>query len=402
MPALLSPLLVTVAVLIAIPVFLFLIEVLAAITLPQPEYLLPPIGAPRQRIAVLLPAHNESNGLLKTLENIKAQLRPGDRLVVVADNCTDDTGVIARGAAAEVTERQNPAKIGKGYALDWGIRYLSADPPEVVVVIDADCRLAPSALDQLVTTCAATKRPTQALYLMNAPDESPIDYQVALFAFRVRNWVRPLGLRALNLPCQLMGTGMAFPWDVIRSAELATGQAVEDLKLGLDLTRTGNPPLFCPSAGINSDFPSSIKGAVSQRKRWEQGHIGMIATALPGLFYDSVTQGNFRLLVLTLDMSIPPLTLLSMLLSLTLLASWIGVHFGLSSSALVIATLSLSAYIIAVLLCWFKFCGGILSVSSIFSVISYVVAKFPVYRRILSGRDNPQWVRTDRDKSENT
>ena len=75
----------------------------------------------------------------------------------------------------------------------------------------------------------------QALDLMKAPDQSVINFQVAEFAWRVKNWVRPLGLSALGLPCQLMGTGMAFPWNVVRSAKLASGQVVEDLNLGLEL-----------------------------------------------------------------------------------------------------------------------------------------------------------------------
>ena len=108
---------------------------------------------------------------------------------------------------------------------------------------------------------------------------------------------------------------------------------MEDLKLGLDLARAGHPPLFCPSAGINSQFPSSIKGTKSQRKRWEQGHIGMIATAMPRLVYESLTGRNFRLFILTLDMAVPPLTLLGMLLCSMLLISLVGVLFGLSSTS---------------------------------------------------------------------
>ena len=88
-------------------------------------------------------------------------------------------------------------------------------------MIDADCRLAEGAVDQLTTTCLTTGRPVQALYLMTAPEGSAINQQIAEFAWRVKNWVRPLGLSALASPCQLMGTGMAFPWQVIRSADLA-------------------------------------------------------------------------------------------------------------------------------------------------------------------------------------
>src|SRR5271155_3397908 len=119
MEALVSFLLVTFAGLLAIPVFLFCVEVLAAVTVPQWELLSPSENRLRQRIAVLVPAHNESRGLLGTLDDIRAQLHSDDRLLVVADNCTDDTAAVAKLAGAEVAERNDPAKIGKGYALDW-------------------------------------------------------------------------------------------------------------------------------------------------------------------------------------------------------------------------------------------------------------------------------------------
>jgi cellulose synthase/poly-beta-1,6-N-acetylglucosamine synthase-like glycosyltransferase len=395
-----SFLLATFAGLIAIPVCVFCIEILAAVTLPQLELLSASKNGIRQRIAVLVPAHNESAGLLDTLGDIKAQLQSGDRMLVVADNCTDDTAAIARAAGAEVIERNDPTKIGKGYALDWGLQHLSADPPEIVIIIDADCTLANGALNRLATACAETGHPMQALNLQTAPSDSPIDFRVAEFAFRVKNWVRPLGLRALNLPCQLMGTGMAFPWEVIRSVDLASGLAVEDLKLGFDVARAGHAPLFCPSAAVNSQFPTSIKGAESQRKRWEQGHISMIARIVPRLAYESLSQGNFRLLALTLDVAVPPLTLLGMLVSLMLAVSALGVLFGLSSSALVVSAASFLGYLIAVTLCWLKFGRDVLPLRSILSVASYVFDKLPFYRQTLFGGRSSQWIRTDRKKTE--
>jgi len=165
----------------------------------------------------LIPAHDEAKGILATLNDIKPQLRPTDRLLVVADNCTDDTAAIAASGGAEVTVRSDPSKIGKGYALDWGINYLASNPPDIVIMIDADCRPAERVVDSLASVCEQKQRPVQSLYLMTSSEGSKINHQVAEFAWRVKNWVRPLGLKALGLPCQLMGSGMAFPWTVIRS-----------------------------------------------------------------------------------------------------------------------------------------------------------------------------------------
>jgi cellulose synthase/poly-beta-1,6-N-acetylglucosamine synthase-like glycosyltransferase len=398
MADLLSLLLAGVAGLFAIPVCFFSLEILAAVLIPQRE---PPArNGFRPRIAVLVPAHNESAGLLDTLNDIKAQLHSGDRLLVVADNCTDDTADVAKATGVEVTERNDQAKIGKGYALAWGVRQLSADPPVITIVIDADCKLASDALDSLATASAATNHPVQALYLMTAPDESAIDHRVAAFAFRVKNWVRPLGLRALNLPCQLMGTGMAFPWEIISSADLATGAMVEDLKLGLDLARVRRPAIFCPSARVTSQFPLSVKGAKSQRRRWEQGHVGVIVRNIPRLIYESFARKNFDLLALTLDAAVPPLTLLGILLGIMLLVSALGTLVGLSSSALIIGAANLSMYMLAVAMCWLKFGRDILPLSSISSVFSYVAQKLPLYRQIFSRGGSSRWVRTDRKGTE--
>src|ERR1700722_11300717 len=178
-----SILLVTLAVFLAIPVAVFLVEVVAAIALPQRDHLASLDGGTRGRIAVLVPAHNESTGLLPTLADIKAQMYAPDRLLVVADNCEDDTAAVAAAAGAEVLSRNDPDKRGKGYALALGLRHLCAGPPHIVIVIDADCRLADAAIDLLASACAVAGRPVQALYLMSAPSESPINYRVAEFAW---------------------------------------------------------------------------------------------------------------------------------------------------------------------------------------------------------------------------
>src|ERR1700730_149585 len=94
--------LVTLALLLAIPVAVFFLEVIAAIALPQRDFRTPPSEGSHRRIAVLVPAHNESTGLLPTLADIKAQIRASDHLLVVADNCTDDTAAVAAAAGVSV------------------------------------------------------------------------------------------------------------------------------------------------------------------------------------------------------------------------------------------------------------------------------------------------------------
>ena len=397
MGTIVSCLLVIVAGLLATSAMVFLLEILAAVLSRwvPPRRLEPAVRPP---IAILVPAHNESTGLRGTVANIQTQLQPHDRLLVIADNCSDDTAAVAAAAKAEVIERNDPAKRGKGYALDWGVRHLVPDPREIIIIVDADCRLEDGAIDELVTVCAMTGRPTQALYLMKAPRASQINHQVAEFSWRVKNWLRPLGLKAFNLPCQLMGTGMAFPWEVIRSADLANAHLVEDLKLGLDLARAGHAPVFCPSARVTSEFASSAKGAGSQRQRWEQGHLDMIFKAAPRLLVDAIAHRNLDLFAITLDLAVPPLSLLCMLVLGIFGLSLLAAGFGVSSSALAISTATLLMFVIATALAWLSCGRDVVPISSLVLIPSYILRKINLYRQFVFGRIETEWNRTDRTK----
>src|ERR1700730_15700619 len=167
-----------IAGLLSVPVAVLFIEVVAALNLvdERPVEVLTP-NVPR-RVAVIVPAHNESAGILPTIEDIKRQLNAGDRLIVVADNCSDDTAAVAAAAGADVIARDDLENIGKGYALGWGISHLSIDPPDFVVFIDADCRIQSDTIGRLREICSELQRPVQAGFLMKAAENSPIDHSL--------------------------------------------------------------------------------------------------------------------------------------------------------------------------------------------------------------------------------
>jgi cellulose synthase/poly-beta-1,6-N-acetylglucosamine synthase-like glycosyltransferase len=382
----------------ALPVAIFCIEVLAAFFL-QPHILSRRFEPARPRIGVLVPAHNESAALTPTIENVKSQLRERDRLLVVADNCSDDTSAIAAALGVEVIERRDPLRIGKGYALDFGLNHFLRDPPEVLVIVDADCIFEHDSINALARVCQAKGRPVQALNLMKAPDGFR-GFELAEFAWRVKNWVRPLGLSALGLPCQLTGTGMVFHWEVVRFAQLASGEIVEDLKLGLDLARAGKPPVFCPTATVLSYFPTSQEGIDSQKQRWQKGHLNMIAKLGPRTVLEGITNLNFGLMMLALDLAVPPLFLLALiegsLLGASMIAFWQG---EMGWSFYVVTTTSVS-FALAIVLSWIKFGRDVLSARKLLSTPLLIGKKIWFYRRIVFGRGVAQhWVRTDRSKS---
>ena len=382
-----------VLLLLSIPVFVFAIQVVIALPAARRK---PDPGGYRPSIAVLVPAHNEAAGIAATLCSIRAQLQHGDRVLVVADNCVDDTAATALMAGAETIERHDPGRRGKGYALDFGVRHLEQAPPEVVIIVDADCLLQDGALDLLACRSLAANRPVQALYLMQSPLGAGLKTKVAEFAWTVKNRARALGFQRAGLPCQLMGSGMAFPWPLIEQAELASGHIVEDLKLGLEFARLGQAPLFCSGALVTSVFPTRQEGVQSQRTRWEHGHLAMILKEGPRLLLESLRTMNRDLFALTLDMCVPPLALLTLMVLVFCLLGM--VLWAVTGDALPwsFAFINSAVLGLAVLLVWARFGCGILSFRNLAYAPIYALSKVPLYVKFFVRRQ-VEWVRSHRD-----
>ncbi|PPD53036.1 MAG: glycosyl transferase [Methylotenera sp.] len=387
-------LLIVLGTVLLLPVVVFFTQVIFSSLLKLKETV---VTVARPSFAVVVPAHNEQVQIRSTIASILPQLTSKDRLIVVADNCNDDTAKIARDAGAEVIERFNLDARGKGYALDFGVRHCAETPPEVIVIVDADCQVEPNSLGKLATTCIEFGRPVQALYLMKSPVGAGLKTKIAEFAWLVKNLVRPSGYAALGLPCQLMGTGMAFTWEGISKANLASGHIVEDLKLGIEFSQADKPPLFLKNALVTSVFPTNTEGLTGQRTRWEHGHLGVILSEAPSLFAEAIRKLNLNLLVLALDLIVPPLALLSLLIVGVFILSTVFYIVSGLLLPLVLSGVGLFLLGIAVLVAWARFGQQVISLASLCYAPIYALLKVPVYLNFFVKRQ-VNWVRAKRDE----
>jgi cellulose synthase/poly-beta-1,6-N-acetylglucosamine synthase-like glycosyltransferase len=390
----LEGLLIGAAVVLAIPTCVLLGQVLLAMPAHRKREI--PDGR-HPRVAVLVPAHDEALVIGETLRRVREQLASGDRLLVVADNCSDDTAKLSTEAGAEVVERFDARRRGKGYALDFGVNALQADPPEVLVIVDADCDVGPGAIERIARVSHDSGRPVQALYLMRAPSSAGIGRKVSELAWLVKNYVRPLGGHRIGMPCQLMGTGMAFRWESVHAASLATGHLAEDVLFGINLARAGTPPLFCPDALVTSEFAASETGARSQRQRWEHGNLGLIVSHAPRLFALGVSRRDAQLIGLALDLAVPPLALLTLAVAVVVLVSAVVAYLSMGAKPLVVSAAVMASLVTAVLLSWARYGRGIVSLGQLAFAPIYALRKIPVYVGFLTRRQ-VEWVRTRRGR----
>lgn len=359
------------------------------------------LDGPAPRVGVLVPAHNEETEIGATIESVRRQLKASDRLIVVADNCSDRTADVAARAGATVIERRSDER-GKGYALAFGVDHLRADPPDIVVFVDADCQLEPGALDDVARTAAATGRPAQGLYLMKVPPNPGPKDLVSAFAFQLKNEVRAAGLAALSLPCHLTGTAMAWPWPTLSKVKLATGSIVEDLEFGLSLALAGSPAVLCPDACVTGRLPQRGDAARAQRRRWEHGSLQTAFSLAPKLLWHGIKRFDVGLLALALDVCVPPLSLLVMGVAASLVAVATLAALGVTDwrPAIVLGA-ALFAVVVAVLAGWLKFARRTLPLGSLLAIPVYLAWKLPIAIAFVVRREK-RWVRTTRDDESRT
>ena len=345
-------------------------------------------GSSTHSTTVLIPAHNEGEGILPTIRDAQIQLGPNDRILVVA--------AIVQAAGAEVTVRADPARRGKGYALEFGVGHLRLNPPDVVVIMDADCRLGENALRHLSDSAMASGRPVQSLYLMLAPENAPPGKGVNLFAWRVKNWIRPLGLGLFGLPTQLFGNGMAVPLSLLLDRDLGNSRLAEDSALGITLASAGYPPLFVSEARVHSYFPLSRSGSEQQRQRWEKGHLDNIVDLVPGALAKSLRDRNLGLAALAIDMAVPPLSLLVLVTALCEILGGIAFALGAPPAALAIPSLSALLLVLGTVLAWTAAGRDVLPPRELLRLPLHVTQKLSFYRRVAGGKATSAWIRTDR------
>ncbi|MEM1381595.1 MAG: glycosyltransferase family 2 protein [Pseudomonadota bacterium] len=346
-------------------------------------------------IAVVIPAHNEGTGVAATVADVLAQLRSHDRLIVVADNCSDNTADVARDAGAEVIERTDAERRGKGFALQFALDHLRTDPPSSVVFTDADCFHTDGLIKAVARQAEVNGKPVQPLYIMRAGPDAPAKRAVAAFAWLLINDVRMRGLWSLAKTTRLTGAGAAFPWAIAEGLALGSGEIVEDLALTITLARAGTPVLLNTDHTVFSDFPETENAITVQRARWEHGSLRMIGTQSMSLAMSAFGSGGWPALALALNVAIPPISVFAAILIANALVASLFAVFGWMTP-LLLALFAGAAAASALVLAWSRYGQETLPPSKLSALAAFAASKFGVYGQ-KARASSTQWTRTPRE-----
>ncbi|MFW7379128.1 MAG: glycosyltransferase family 2 protein [Oligoflexus sp.] len=223
---------------------------------------------------IFIPAHNEAACIAQTLQSLASIDYPDARqeVLVIADNCTDATATIARESGAGVLERSHEKLRGKGYALEYAIDHIKqrSEPPDAIVIIDADTHVASDILQVFARSLNQGSRFMQAYYTVANPDDS-WRTKLMTYALSLFNGICLMGLVRMGLGATLRGNGMCFSWQGLQSCPLRSYGLAEDMEYSWHLRLQGERVDFVPQTQVYGEMVRDAKTAVSQRQRWESG-----------------------------------------------------------------------------------------------------------------------------------
>lgn len=385
-------------------VFIGYLAILSFLALIEKNKKIPSAHSLR-RFAIIVPAYNEENGIARTVENL-LNVNYSKHLfdvIVVADNCTDQTARISAKKGALVWQRDNPHKRGKGYALRWAFDKIISENDiydyDSVVVVDADTIVSSNMLCVLNKYMEGGSEVIQG-YLSVNPDSNVWTTEIIRIGFTLYNYVRPLGRRALGFSAGLRGNGMCFSIDILKELPWNAYSLTEDLEYGLKLLLNDTEVVFAPELIGYSNVPEDSKNAESQRERWEIGRYPILREYFGKLIKLGFKKKSLKLFDAFIDLVTPPVVNMLMFVVLmaglsflfwwsgyaeTLLYMWLWL--GLFFMALTHAIVGLYA------------AGSDRTVykSLLFHVPKYALWKLYLYGKIFMKGRSTEWIRTARE-----
>jgi cellulose synthase/poly-beta-1,6-N-acetylglucosamine synthase-like glycosyltransferase len=287
---------------------------------------LPPASKRVHRFDVIVPAHDEAQGIGRTVSSLLRVDWPPEkrRVVVVADNCSDSTASIARAAGATVMERNDQTRLGKGYALNHAFDASLAEGwADAVVVIDADSEVSPNLLESMAARLDEGAAAVQVDYGALNPHSS---WRTQLMAIALASFhmVRSRARERLKLSSGLRGNGWCVTHQALHETPFCAYSLTEDVEYGIALGLRGIRVHYAEEAVVKGEMAASERVARSQRQRWESGRWALVRSQVAPLIRRAWQTRRLLCLDLALDLLVPPLSYVALNIMALIVLSWLG------------------------------------------------------------------------------
>jgi cellulose synthase/poly-beta-1,6-N-acetylglucosamine synthase-like glycosyltransferase len=270
------------------------------------------------RFVIVVPAHDEALGISNTLSNLKEIDYPDNlyNVVVIVDNCTDNTKAVVEATGIQYIERKDPSRKGKGYALGYAFSKLIKENYDAFVIVDADSLLNKEFLKIMNNRLLSGQNVIQSYDGLSNPDSSALTY-LFFIGNTIENKLFYEAKSRLGLSANLRGNGMCFSRDILLQFPWDAFSITEDTEYSLTLIQNGIKINFASEARVFAKQPENLQQAHNQRIRWASGNFKISKSYILKLILRGLIKRNIILLDTALSffiLSKPLLLLLNFLL----------------------------------------------------------------------------------------
>jgi len=233
-------------------------------------------GWRESRFLFLVPAHDEAEGIRDCVRSIAEMRYPRGqvRIVVIADNCTDDTAGAARAAGAECLVRHDPQLRGKPYAVAWALARLLLDSVDAVVILDADAIVDPGYAEALDAAGPLRDKAIECYDDVRNPGDSALTRMAAVLAAgRFRGSFQLKMDAGITVP---LSDGMCVGTGVLRRHPWSAFGLSEDWEYYALLTAAGERIELASTARLYAQETRTLAQSGSQRQRWLAGKLAAL------------------------------------------------------------------------------------------------------------------------------
>ncbi len=232
----------------------------------------------QHRFAFIIAARNESSVIGNLVKSIKAQNYPAELVdvIVVADNCTDNTAEIARTNGAIVYERFNQELVGKGYALDYVFNKIKEDEGSYraydgYFIFDADNVLDRNYVLEMNKTFSEGYPILTSYRNSKNYGTNWITSGYSLWFCREAKYLNNPRM-LLNTSCAVSGTGFLINSKIIEKYKgWKCNLLTEDIQFSVVNVLEGEKIGYCGKAMFYDEQPETFKQSWNQRLRWSKG-----------------------------------------------------------------------------------------------------------------------------------
>jgi cellulose synthase/poly-beta-1,6-N-acetylglucosamine synthase-like glycosyltransferase len=263
------------------------------------------------RFAVVVPAHNEELLVGRLCRSLLEIDYPQNRYEVflIADNCEDRTVAICSEYPVRVLQRKDPARLGKGFALQWAMENIPLNEFDAVFMVDADNVVDAGVLNALN---AKINQGYRAIQCQNAVGNRRDSWftQLLFVSRTVGNHLYHHAKHKLGLSSYLMGNGLCFTTELLREKGWTAFTVGEDweyyAQLAADRIKIG----FCIDAKVFHQESRSLNQATSQRLRWASGKFYVFRKYGLNLLWKGIRERDLYVLDASLPLVLPNYSLL--------------------------------------------------------------------------------------------